>query len=421
MNVLLIGSGGREHALIKKLHQSPQQKKIFVIPGSDAFSDMATCLPLSWRDFDEVGKVCDQNQIDLVIIGPEEPLVEGLSDYLRKKNINVVGPSQQAAQLEGSKIFAKEFMLRAQIPTARHFVVQSVDDLKEKNSFFRAPYVLKADGLAAGKGVFICNTLDELLSAGRDLFEKQILGNAGKKALLEEFSPGWELSYLLLTNGTEWSTLPLAQDHKRLLDQDKGPNTGGMGTIAPMDIPISLRSEIENNIVRPIINQLNKEQFIYRGVLFIGVMVTPQGPSVLEFNVRFGDPETQVILPLIKNDLIDVLTPLSRGQMPTLELNNDYACCVVLAAPGYPYQPQKNVLIEGEIVNSFNLNSYFLHAGTTLNLENKWVTAGGRVLNAIGVGKTREEARAKAYQQASLAKWPQQIKRNDIGINESKN
>ncbi|HRO67132.1 MAG TPA: phosphoribosylamine--glycine ligase, partial [Pseudobdellovibrionaceae bacterium] len=315
MKVMVVGQGGREHALVKSLARSPSVSEIHAVPGNDGMSKEALCHPLSWKDTEELIQLCLRTEIDFVFIGPEDPLVDGLADQLRDRGILVVGPGREAALLEGSKVFAKNFMRDAGVPTAPFAVVKSVADVQKEISGFTPPYVLKADGLAAGKGVYICKTESELLERSRDLFENRILGEAGNQALLEQFQPGWELSYLVLTNGREWRTLPLAQDHKRLKDFDEGPNTGGMGTVAPLEISDELRNRIETEIVAPSIQTLSKKSFVFRGVLFIGVMVTESGPKVLEYNTRFGDPETQVILPLLEGDCGKLFSELARGKL----------------------------------------------------------------------------------------------------------
>lgn len=414
MKILVIGQGGREHALVYALTQSASVSEIHALPGNDGMQRQAICHDFDWNDFEKLISFCHRTEIDFVFIGPEDPLVAGLSDRLRERGVLVVGPSQESAQLEGSKIFSKQFMLQAKVPTAPYVVLDSVATTLAESSKFTPPYVLKADGLAAGKGVFICKDLVELKAAAEDLFDKKILGEAGNRALLEQHMPGWELSYLVLTNGSEWQTLPLAQDHKRLNDQDQGPNTGGMGTVAPMQISTELRAQIENNLVRPSVELLAKKNMLYRGILFIGVMVTEMGPQILEYNCRFGDPETQVILPLIDGDLGLIFKDLAAGKLRPLKQKNLFASCVVLAAPGYPTSPEKNLPIEGDLDASTEL-SYFLHAGTKKDSTGHWVTKGGRVLNAVGLGITLKESLERAYLQAEKVKWMGMQKRMDIG------
>ncbi len=414
LKVLIIGQGGREHALVHSLSKSPRVTEIHAIPGSDGMSIEALCHSLDYNKHDLMIDFCLRMEIDYVFIGPEDPLVNGLSDALRDRGILVVGPSKEAARLEGSKIFAKEFMAEAKIPTARFSVVSSVNETLDQSSSFTAPYVLKADGLAAGTGVFICKTLQDLKTAAEDLFEKKILGSAGERALLEQFMPGWELSFLLITNGSEYQTLPLAQDHKRLLDKDEGPNTGGMGTVAPLKIEADLMKVIEKKIVAPSIQELHKRNILYRGVLFLGLMITESGPQLLEYNCRLGDPETQVILPLIDGDLGQIFYDLSIGKLQSIKQKNIFASCVVMAAPGYPFHPEKNVPMTGDPLFSTD-SSYFLHAGSKRNSHGQWVTSGGRVLNAVALGSNRQESLEKAYEQTKKAHWMGLQKRSDIG------
>jgi len=328
--------------------------------------------------------------------------------------VQVVGPSQIAAQLEGSKVFAKEFMVNAGVPTAAFEVVEDVAGTLKAAAAFTPPYVLKADGLAAGKGVFLCDTLAELKEAAESLFEKKTLGAAGNKALLEQYQDGFEISYLVLTNGVRSEAMPLAQDHKRLRDDDVGPNTGGMGVVAPLSIDPALREKIETTIVQPTIRHLQGSGLLYRGVLYIGVMVTASGPTVLEFNVRFGDPEAQVIMPLLDGDWGYVFTQLANGELVPMKWKNLHMACVVQAAPGYPDTPEKGVVLEGD-VGYQDSSSYFLHAGTAKSPLGQWITNGGRVLNAVGMGSSLKEAIHSAYKQAKHVTWKNMQMRKDIG------
>lgn len=395
MRVLIIGQGGREHALHRSLSQS---HSIEMIP---------------WTNNQSVLQHCLEKKPELIIIGPEDPLVAGLADQLRAKQFLVVGPSQEGAKLEGSKIFAKEFMVEAKIPTAPFKIVASVEQTLAEARHFTTPYVLKADGLAAGKGVFICKTLEELREAATELFEKKSLGLAGARALLEQFTGGWELSYLLLTNGFEYQSLPLAQDHKRLLDNDEGPNTGGMGTVAPLTIDPTLQKQIETTVIEPTLKLLQKRNILFRGVIFIGLMINDKSPSVLEYNCRFGDPETQVILPLIDGDLGEILLDLAQGKVLPVKQKNIFASCVVLASPGYPSSPQKGLEISGELAAG-NENQYFIKAGVGIK-DGKFITNGGRVLCSIGLGKDLKESLARAYDQSRKVTWPGIQYRKDIG------
>ena len=414
MKVLVLGQGGREHSLVKAFRNSASITEIHAIPGSDGMSQEALCHPLSLKDSEGIIQFCLRTEIDFVVIGPEDPLVAGLADDLRARGILVVGPSREAAMLEGSKIFSKRFMNEAQVPTAAFEEVSTVAGTLKAAEKFTPPYILKADGLAAGKGVFICHTLAELENSARQIFEEHSLGDAGKKALLEENLPGWELSYLVLTDGIDFQALPLAQDHKRLKDLHQGPNTGGMGTVAPLKIDPALDQAIREKIITPTIQTIRSRGYTYRGVIFVGVMVTAHGPQTLEYNVRLGDPETQVILPLIENDLGDLFLNLAKGILKLVKLKNLFATCVILAAEGYPENSIKGSPIEGEITYE-TVSSYFIHAGTLKTKNGGWQTNGGRVLGAIGLGSSSEESIKNAYAQAKKVNWQGLQSRKDIG------
>lgn len=414
MRFLVIGQGGREHAIVRALKYSPSVADVHAAPGSAGISQDAVCHDLDLSNDDQLRSFLQRHVFDCVVIGPEAHLVDGLSDRIRALGVDVVGPSQASARLEGSKVFAKEFMARAGIPTAAFEVVDDVASAMEAAARFTPPYVLKADGLAAGKGVYICPTLEELQRAARGLFEDRVLGPAGSRAVLEQYQTGFEVSYLLLTNGERAEALPLAQDHKRLRDGNEGPNTGGMGVIAPMVLPEILRRKIDEQVVVPCLREIHGSGLLYRGVLFIGLMITPSGPSVLEFNVRLGDPEAQVILPLLDGDWGYVFGRLARGELVPLQWRNLCQACVVMAAPGYPDRPEKGVPIEGDLGFHGN-SSYFLHAGTAKSPGGQWVTSGGRVLNAVGMGSDLKEAVAAAYAQAGHVKWRGMQMRVDIG------
>lgn len=415
MKVLVLGQGGREHAIIRRLAHSPSVTEIHAVPGNPGMRRYALCHDINWRDHERLLEFCTRTEIELIIIGPEDPLVEGLADRLRERGLLVVGPSAEGARLEGSKVFSKEFMASAGIPTAAFQVVDSVESCMSAAAQFTPPYVLKANGLCAGKGVVICPTLEELKSAAVSFFENKIFGRASETAVLEQFQPGWELSYLVLTNGHDFQALPVAQDHKRLKDGDKGPNTGGMGTVAPVPVEASLRTQIEEKIVRPTLKEIEARGILFRGFIFFGVMVTENGPSLLEYNTRLGDPETQVILPLIQDDFGLLMKDLSLGKVRPFALRpQTSAACVILASPGYPDAPQKGVPMQGDIFNETD-QRYFLVAGAKQAIDGIWVTDGGRCLCAIGTGENLQEAVDQAYQQSARVKWPGQQLRQDIG------
>lgn len=412
MRILVVGQGGREHAIVKALMRGSVEK-VFAVPGSDGMeAEGITIFPNESTDSQTVDRICKDNRIDLIIIGPEAPLVAGLADELRQLGWLVFGPDKKNAQLEGSKVYAKQFMEKYAVPTSKYAVVESVEEVKNTIEEFTPPYVLKADGLAAGKGVFICNDSKSVLDAAQKIFVDKIFGDAGKVAILEQFQKGYELSFFVLTNGLESVCLPMAQDHKKLLDNDLGPNTGGMGTVAPMEIHPENYNAIVDQVVLPSVNGLAEEGGQYRGVLFIGLMMTDEGPQVLEYNIRFGDPETQVLLPLLDGDWADVFYRISQGEVPELKWQNKAAACVVMAAEGYPGQPVKGVSIKGDLT-TYDTN-YFLHAGSLLK-DHVWQTNGGRVLNAVAVESTLSEALKVAYDRISNVTWPGMQYRKDIG------
>jgi phosphoribosylamine--glycine ligase len=412
MNILILGSGGREHAVAKCFSQSALCKQLYCATENAGLSQIATSLKLDLRNHQHVVDECKKLNISFVFIGPEDPLVDGLADSLRQNQIAVFGPSKEAAQLEGSKIFAKNFMREAKVPTAFAVNVNSVEQTLKEAQNFTSPYVLKADGLAAGKGVFICDTVEELKISAEKIFKHKIFGEAGANALLEQNLKGYELSYLVLTDGHNFQTLPIAQDHKRLLDNNKGPNTGGMGTIAPLKIDDKLNEKILQKIVQPSIQQLEKNNYLFRGVLFIGVMIVDNEPYVLEYNVRFGDPETQVILPLIKNDILELFFNLALGTLNTVNINSLYSFCIVSAAEGYPESVVKDTPIE---LPTSNNSSYILHAGTKLDQNRNLVVNGGRVLNVVSISNNLDEARKLAYELNDKINMQGRQFRTDLG------
>lgn len=414
MKVLVVGQGGREHAIARALRLSPSVTEVHVLPGNLGFSAEALCHDIKPSDSTAVLALIKKTAIDLVVVGPEVHLAEGLSDELRQQGVLVFGPSQHAAQLESSKIFAKQFMKEAGVPTSDFKVVTSVEETMAAAGSFKAPFVLKADGLAAGKGVFICKTQEELKAHARSLFEEKSLGKAGDKAILEEFQDGWELSFLVLTDGRDYRPMPLSQDHKRLGEGDEGPNTGGMGVVAPLKIDPELEQQIHDEILTGTIRLLKNKGFLYRGVLYVGVIVTADGPKVLEYNVRFGDPEAQVVMPLLNGDWGEVMMAIAKGNLGELKWKPLATACVVLASEGYPENSVKGTVVEGDIQFQ-SPSSYFLHAGTSRNEQGQWVTNGGRVLNAIGIGSNLKEAIDNAYMQAQKVSWQGVQMRKDIG------
>jgi phosphoribosylamine---glycine ligase len=414
MKILVVGSGGREHALVKSFRQSPLVTEIHVIPGNDGMTKEALCYPdMSWKDFESVVHFCAIHEIDFVFIGPEDPLVSGLSNFLRTRGIHCVGPDQEAAQLEGSKIFAKLFMQEAGVPTSQFHIVDSVEKTLNASQFYTPPYVLKADGLCAGKGVAICKTLEDLETAAHDYFEKKTFGVAGEKAVLEQFMPGFEISYTVITDGEKYFALPIAQDHKRLLDDDIGPNTGGMGTVAPVVVQKEWEEQIKKRIVEPTLKHMKERNFLYRGIVFIGVMMTASGPQVIEYNTRLGDPETQVLLPLIDGDTALIFSELSKGKLVSIKSKNISASCVIMAAIGYPDSPQKGISIQGPL-DMNDQNQWVIHSGTK-KIDGQYVTNSGRVIGCVGIGSTIQSSIAEAYKVAEQIQSAGLQFRKDIG------
>ena len=415
MKILVIGSGAREHAIIHSLKSLSMKGKLFCFPGSDAIFEDAKCLPdqtISNINIVSASKL-KKLGISMVVIGPEAPLVQGLADNLRKEGLLVFGPSKMGAKLEGSKIYAKKIMTEAKIPTSKyHTVSNKSETISIAKKYFKMPYVLKVDHLAAGKGVYICRDLKELEDAAEEVFEKKRFGDS--LALLEEYQEGPELSYLVLTNGKGFTALPTVQDYKLLRDGNKGPNTGGMGAVGPLSLSSELRKNIETNIVKPTIISLEKNSIDYKGVLYIGLIITKTGPKVLEYNVRFGDPEAQVILPLLEDNWGDVFESIAKGKLPLLHWKNEFVSVVVAASEGYPKDFQKGISIHGDLSQKLH-NSYFLHAGTKKNPQNKWVASGGRVLNAVGIGETKKQALEKSYKLLEKINFRGMKYRKDIG------
>jgi phosphoribosylamine--glycine ligase len=416
VNVLLIGSGGREHALAWKLKQSPLLGRLHCIPGSAAIAELAACPPVKHDDHDGIYGYCLAQNISLVVIGPEAPLAAGLTDFLTGKGIKVFGPSQKGAMLEASKQFAKEFMERNNIPTAGFTVLFSAAYAREKIAANKKyPVVIKADGLAAGKGVRICADEGEALAAVEDFMDKRIFGSAGSIVVMEEFLTGREASVMALTDGESAMLLPAARDHKRLLDGDKGPNTGGMGAVCPVDISEEDMETVRTEIIQRFLEGLKKERIAFRGVIYAGLMFTPDGPKTLEFNVRFGDPETQAIMPVIKSDLLPALAACAEGRLEGRELELAGGACVtvVAAAAGYPEAPETGRAITGLFGQPSGVEVF--HSGTAAR-DGAYFSAGGRVLSVTARGKDAADARQKAYAALAGIKFEGMQYRKDIGL-----
>jgi phosphoribosylamine--glycine ligase len=420
MNVLLIGSGGREYTLAWKMAQSPKLNELFIAPGNGGTQQFGTNLPIDGEDFPAIKAAVLDNNIELVVVGPEAPLVEGIVDFFlhddQLKTIPVIGPDKRAAMLEGSKDFAKEFMLNQNIPTAAYqtFTSSTVEQGKQFLETLKSPYVLKADGLAAGKGVLI---LDDLAEAKREL-ESMLLdqkfGTASRSVVIEEFLSGIELSVFVLTDGKDYLILPEAKDYKRIGEGDTGLNTGGMGAVSPVDFAQGeFLSKVEERIVKPTIEGFQKNGYNYKGFVFIGLMNVGDDPYVIEYNVRMGDPETEVVIPRIKSDLLDVLIATGQGKLQGKKLNLDErtALTVMLVSGGYPEAYEKGKELTGA---SKNPDGLFIHAGTKLE-DGKTLTSGGRVMACTAFGNSLVEAQKKAYQMADLITFDKMYFRRDIG------
>lgn len=418
MKILVVGRGGREHAIVWKLAQSPKVTKLYCAPGNGGIAQLAECVPIQEHQFEEISRFALEQRIDLVFIGPDDPLAEGIVDYLEEKGIRAYGPRKNAAAIESSKVFTKELLRKYHIPTAAY---ESFDRYDEALAYLRAhgaPIVIKADGLAAGKGVTVAHTLEEAEQALRDIMVDKVFGASGNCVVIEEFMQGQEMSLLAFVDGTVVRPMPPSQDHKPVFDNDRGPNTGGMGTYSPLPhIPQSIVDEAIRTIVRPTAEAMVREGRPFRGVLYAGLMLTQQGPKTVEFNARFGDPETQVLLPRLETDLLDIVLASLDGSLADLDIrwNDDAAVCVILASRGYPGSYPKGLPIEGlELVGE--QDALVFHAGTAVQPDGGLVTNGGRVLGVVGRGADIAEARSKAYAQAERIRFEGKHYRTDIAL-----
>jgi len=419
MNILLLGSGGREHAIAWKLAQSPLLNKLFIAPGNPGTAAVGTNLPVNLLDFEAVKGIVIDNAIDLVIVGPEEPLVMGIHDSFlsdpRVNHIPVIGPTREGAQLEGSKDFAKAFMIRHSIPTAAYKSFSRGQDLEAKQflSQLKPPYVLKADGLAAGKGVVISEDINKANQTIDEFFGGKF-GEASKKVVIEEFLKGIELSVFVLTDGKSYVILPEAKDYKRIGEGDTGLNTGGMGAVSPVPFAdLAFMQKVEERVIIPTIKGLAKDGIEYKGFVFIGLMNDNGDPYVIEYNVRMGDPETEVVIPRIENDLVELFDLSGKGRLSEcrLSISNQVATTVILVSGGYPESYKKDNVINGLSEVS---DVIAFHAGTK-SIGETVVTAGGRVLALTGLSKTIDESLAKSYQAANHISYEGKYFRKDIG------
>jgi phosphoribosylamine---glycine ligase len=416
MKILVLGSGGREHALVWKLKQSPRVTQVFCAPGNGGIAQDATCLPVDLKSIDAIIALANQIQPDLTVVGPELPLMLGVVDAFRLRGWPIFGPTQAAAQLESSKSFAKAFMQRHRIPTARYAQVSNAAELTAAMNHFSAPLVVKADGLAAGKGVIIAKSKEEAIAAVNDMLSGKMLGEAGRHVVLEEFLEGEELSFLVMSDGERISPLVAAQDHKRIADGDRGPNTGGMGAYStPQIMDDQMRDWLITHVARPVIEGMAQEGAPYTGILYCGLMMTAKGPMVLEFNCRFGDPETQPILMRLDSDLLEAFEACVEGRVSEGDFtwSKDSTVCVVMASAGYPGDYASGKKIEGLENASSVPGVKVFHAGTTMK-DGGYYTSGGRVLGVTARGSNLAAAVKSAYQAAEQIKFEGVHYRRDI-------
>lgn len=422
MKILIIGSGGREHALVWKIAQSKLVDKIFCAPGNAGISDLAECIDIKAGDIFGLLEFARKEKIDLTVVGPEVPLSLGIVDEFNKHKLKIFGPNKEAAQLEGSKVFAKQIMAKYKVPTADFRIFDNAEEAKTYIEKIGAPAVVKADGLASGKGVVVAKTINEAKDAVTAMLEEKIFGDAGNRVIIEECLEGQEVSILVLTDSKEVIPLASAQDHKRVFDNDLGPNTGGMGAYSPAPVVTqNLFEEILEKVIYRIIDGMSKEGIDYRGVLYAGIMLTKEGPKVLEFNVRFGDPETQAIIPRVKSDLVEAMLAVADGQLTKFKkfggLNWDArACvCVVCASGGYPgkYENGKEIFGLADAAKMKDITVF--HAGTKMQVSRKYFTNGGRVLGVTGLGDTIKETIDKTYQAVGKINFEGMHYRKDIG------
>ena len=417
MKILIVGGGGREHAIAAAVARSPKADKIYCAPGNAGIAEVAECVPLGVDEFDKIASFAKEKEVDLVIVGPDDPLAAGIVDVLEAAGLRVFGPRKNAAILEGSKAFSKDLMKKYNIPTAAY---ETFDDAQKAVEYLETasfPIVLKADGLALGKGVLICNTKEEALEGVKSIMTDKQFGSAGNRMVVEEYMTGREVSVLSFVDGKHIKIMTSAQDHKRACG-DKGLNTGGMGTFSPSPFYTKEVDDFcKQYIYQPTVDAMAEEGREFKGIIFFGLMLTEKGPRVLEYNARFGDPEAQVVLPRMKNDIIDVVEACIDGTLDQIELQfeDNAAVCVVLASQGYPVKYEKGLKISS-LEKFKDADGYFCyHAGTRFDNEGNIVTNGGRVLGITATGKDLKAARANAYEAAGWVDFANKYMRTDIG------
>lgn len=416
MKVAVIGGGGREHTLAWKLAQSPSVDKLYAIPGSAAMSEVAQCVDIALSDLDAITDYAKNEGIDMLVVGPEVPLTEGIADLAQSKGLAVFGPNKAAAQMEGSKVFAKNLMKKYHVPTAAYASFTDGDATKAYIKEQGAPIVVKADGLAAGKGVVVAQTEEEAIEAVNAMMEDHIFGASGGRIVIEECMVGEEASLLAFVDGKTIVPMISAQDHKRIFDNDEGPNTGGMGAYAPAPVVTpEIRKEVEEKILKPVVDGLKQEGITYQGCLYAGLMITADGPKVVEFNCRFGDPETQAVLPLLDGDLAQIMYACAKGTLTAdmVHWKDAAACCVIMASAGYPASSHKGDVISGlDAVDKEDVMVF--HSGTAKK-DGQYVTNGGRVLGVTAVAGDLKSAIEKAYANVKRIHFDGQQVRSDIG------
>ena len=418
MNILIIGSGGREHAIAWAVAKSPKAGRIYCAPGNAGIAQIAECVPIGAMEFEKLAAFAKEHAVDLTIVGMDDPLVGGIVDVFESEGLRIFGPRKNAAILEGSKAFSKDLMKKYGIPTADYVTVHSAQEARAYLERASYPIVLKADGLALGKGVLICNTREEALDGVKEIMEDRRFGDSGNKMVIEEFLTGREISVLSFVDGKTIRTMASAMDHKRAGDGDTGPNTGGMGNFSPSPFYTEdIERYCKEHIYQRTVDAMAAEGRPFTGVIFFGLILTANGPKVLEYNARFGDPEAQVVLPRMKNDLIDVIEACVDGTLDRVELDfsEDACLCVVLASDGYPVHYEKGYPIHGLETFEGREDEFVFHAGTKAGPDGTVLTNGGRVLAVTALAPTLKEARRKAYAAAGRVSFENQYMRHDIG------
>lgn len=416
MKVLVVGSGGREHAICYSLIKGKKAEEIYCAPGNAGISKIAQCLNIKDNDIDNLCEFAKESKIDLTIVGPEVPLVDGIVDKFEKENLKIFGPNKECSMLEGSKSFSKEFMMKNDIPTAKYKEYTDLNEAINEIDSFGYPVVIKADGLAAGKGVVIAKDKEEAINALKEMMSDKKFGSAGEKIVVEEFLKGIETSILAFVDNNTIVPMESAKDHKKVYNNEEGPNTGGMGTFSPSNIYDKNLSEIvRKEVLDKTLKGFKSDNLNYKGILFIGLMITEDGPKVLEYNVRFGDPETQSVLLRLETDLIEIIEAILENRLDEIEINYDKknAVCVMLTSGGYPESYEKGKVITG--LDNLDEDIVIFHSGTKI-IDNKLVTNGGRVIGVSAKGKSIEEASKKVYENIEKIKFEDMHYRTDIGV-----